>query len=277
MPNYPLTGMSHYEFTDSEPEMNDEDNSYDHEDHHSDHETGYKRRPQLKSKNEQKKPMRICLPTSGMLLPPFILSKGEVNFASWKNILRNELSAWDLEFMLDGTMLEDLPETELKKAIGWTNAFILSRLDNWLKQVVADLATPAEMLGTLGNIVQPVIPTARFAVKRSFQTILTKDDETVDNFIKRFDECKKRMELYDNSTATDKKQIEADKKQREIDAIDNFLAAIKHRYKDVVTSFNAKEENTQTLQSLKAELKSEEGIRLVRLSYTFYTSVESIH
>ena len=231
-----LRGIDNY-FTDSESEAE-----------YTDHEE-----PDPKRKKADEKPRKekkIQLPTSGMLLPPFILEKNGVNFTSWKSVLKNELSAWNLEFMIDGSLPDDIPETELKRATGWTNAFILSRLENALKQAVADLETPSAMLNALENMVQPVIPTARFAVKRLFQNIVMKNDETVDQFLKRFDECKKRMELYDSNS---------DKKQREIDAIDNLLAAIKHRYRDVVTSFNAKEDGLKTLESLKAELKSEEA------------------
>lgn len=67
------------------------------------------------------------------------------------------------------------------------------------------------------------------------------------------------MELYDNTQSSNKVIREAEQKQQDTDAINNFFEAIKHRYKDVVTTFNAKDENLKMLESLQVELKSEEA------------------
>lgn len=229
----PIPGLSDYNFTDSDEE--DPTNMFAG---HATRESHV--RPRINGPSKAGKlPME-----AGLMLPAFVLKPG-VNFSTWRNVLKNELKAWNMAGLLEG----DHP-AEREETIGWTNAFILSRVDDKLKQAVADVDTPAQMIMKLQNLVQPVIPQARFAVKRAFQTIKMRNDETVGNFITRFDDSMKQMQLYEGPV---------DKKTREIDATDNFLAAIKDNYKDVVTTFNAKPDEEKTLDTLKAILKSEEA------------------
>lgn len=75
-----------------------------------------------------------------LMLPAFILKPG-VNFSTWKNVLKNELKAWNMAGLLEADHPAKRDET-----IGWTNAFILSRVDDRLKQAVADVDTPAQMI-----------------------------------------------------------------------------------------------------------------------------------
>lgn len=53
-----------------------------------------------------------------------------------------------------------------KEVSSWINAFILSRISDSYKHAVADMETPAAMLKKLENLAQPIIPQARFTIKR---------------------------------------------------------------------------------------------------------------
>lgn len=100
---------------------------------------------------------------------------------------------------------------EKDRYIGCVNAYILARVNESYKQAVADVKMPKEMLKKFEAIAQPIVPQARFSIKRHCGLIKLDPNEIAKQFIARFDEETKRVRFHDPQL-------------RDVEIIDNFLA-----------------------------------------------------